>query len=98
MKGYQLSEYDITYIDALNLSSKTQERAKTILVEAVHTGVTARKRSASLIAAALYIACILEGERRTQHTIGQVTGVSVHTIHARYQELVGVLAIRRGES
>ena len=84
------------FINQLKLSPKTQKRAKAILVAAERTGLTARKAPASLMAAALYIAGILERERRTQQLIGQVTGVSATTIQTRYRELVHALNLRSG--
>jgi transcription initiation factor TFIIB len=91
------SGVDITsYVSQLELSSKTQKRAESILVDAEKAGLTSRKAPESLVAAALYIAGILEGERRTQEKIGQVTGVSPQTIQTRYKELVHELKIRSG--
>jgi transcription initiation factor TFIIB len=89
-------EYDLApYINQLELSPTTQERAEALLVTAEQAGLTLRRTRAGLIAAVLYIAGILEGERRTQKAIGQVTGVSPQTIQTRYRQLVQVLDIRR---
>lgn len=89
------SWFNVTpYINLLDLSSKTQKRAEAILTEANRAGLSVRKTPESLIAAALYVACILEEERRTQKQISQVTGVSLTTIQVRYRELVHKLDIR----
>lgn len=89
------SAYNLApFVNQLELSPKTQKRAQAILVAAERTSLTARKAPASLMAAALYIAGILEGERRTQLMIGRVTGVSTTTIQTRYRELVHGLDIR----
>ena len=91
------SQYNISpYVNQLQLSSNTQKRAEAILFDADRAGLTSRKTPESLIAAALYIACILEDERRTQKKIGQVTGVSPQTIQTRYRQLVHELEIRSG--
>ena len=91
------SQYNISpYVNQLQLSSNTQKRAEAILFDADRVGLTSRKNPESLIAAALYIACILEDERRTQKKIGQVTGVSPQTIQTRYRQLVHELEIRSG--
>ncbi len=88
------SQYNISpYVNQLQLSSNTQKRAEAILFDVDRAGLTSRKTPESLIAAALYIACILEDERRTQKKIGQVTGVSPQTIQTRYRQLVHELEI-----
>ncbi|MFW9985363.1 MAG: hypothetical protein ACFFDJ_02240 [Candidatus Odinarchaeota archaeon] len=90
-------QHDISsYVNQLQLSPNTKQRAEVILLDADRVGLTSRKAPESLIAAALYIACILEDERRTQKQIGQVTGVSPHTIQTRYRQLVHELEIRSG--
>jgi len=99
MKSPQVSEYDLAqYVDELRLSSKTRKRAQVILRDAEQEGLTSLKAPESLMAAALYIACILEGERRTQGDIGQVTGVSAKTIYTRYKQLVQKLHIKSKSS
>lgn len=88
--------FDITpYCRALDLSSATQIRAESILMDAEQARLTSRKTPQSLIASALYIACILEEERRTLAKISQVTGVSVGTVQRNYAWLVRELGIRR---
>ncbi len=90
-------QHDISsYVNQLQLSPNTKQRAEVILLDADRVGLTSSKAPESLIAAALYIACILEDERRTQKQIGQVTGVSPHTIQTRYRQLVHELEIRSG--
>lgn len=93
------SQYEVApYSKKLQLSLNTQKRAETILMDAEQAGLTARKTPESLIAAALYIACILEDERRTQGQISQATGVSPHTIQIRYKHLVHNLRIQSASS
>ena len=95
MSTTSLSNYNLApFVNELELSSRTRERAAAILIAADQAGLTERKLPASLMAAALYIAGILEGERRTQQTIGQVTGVSTTTIQTCYRELVHELDLR----
>ena len=99
MNGLKISGYDLSpFVDELQLSSRTQKRAEAILVGAAQAGLTARKAPESLMAAALYIACILEGERRTQGDISQVIGVSANTIQSRYKQLVQELHIKSKSS
>lgn len=82
-------------VSQLQLSSKTQKRAEKIISEAHQANLTLRKSPDTLVAAALYIASILEEERRSQSEISKVTGVSLSTIQIRYKELVRKLNIRR---
>ena len=99
MKNPKISEYDLApYVEELQLSSRTQKCAEAILVDAEQAGLTARKAPESLMAAALYIACILEGERRTQGDISQVIGVAANTIQSRYKQLVQELHIKSKSS
>ncbi len=83
----------ITFGRQLLLTSKTMKRAEHILAKADDAELTSGIRSMSLVAAALYIACILENERRTQERISQVTGVAPSTIQRRYHDLVLKLGI-----
>jgi transcription initiation factor TFIIB len=95
MKNLTRSGYDLSrFIHQLELSSSTQDRAEAILIAAEQAGLTSRRTPAGLMAAALYIAGILEGERRTQQVISKVTGVSTTTIQTRYRQLVLELDIR----
>lgn len=75
----------------LNLSGKTQNRAAEILKLAKQYRITAGKAPTGLAGAALYVAAIQEGERRTQKEISLAAGVTEATIRNRYKELVGQL-------
>ncbi|MEJ2251246.1 MAG: transcription initiation factor IIB [Candidatus Lokiarchaeota archaeon] len=72
----------------LNLSGKTQNRAANLLKLAKKYRLTAGKVPSGLAGAALYVAAIQEGERRTQREISEATGVTEATIRNRYKELV----------
>ncbi len=77
----------------LGLKGKIIEEAIEILKKARETGVTAGKDPAGLAAAALYIASLRAGERRTQKEIAQVAGVTEVTVRNRYKELVQALKL-----
>ncbi|MCC6013538.1 MAG: transcription initiation factor IIB [Candidatus Verstraetearchaeota archaeon] len=77
----------------LNLSGVTQHRAAEILQEAKKRGITAGKDPAGLAAAAIYIASLLENERRTQKEIAQAAQVTEVTVRNRYKELMRELKI-----
>ena len=78
----------------LVLSELTQRKAAMMLSLAREKGITVGKDPTGLAAAALYIAAILEGERRTQRAIAKVAHVTEVTIRNRYKELVKELNIR----
>jgi len=71
----------------LGLSQKTQQLAFDILNKAKEKKITAGKGPRGLVAAALYIACLERGEKKTQREISEVSGVTEVTIRNRYQGL-----------
>ena len=77
----------------LNLSGSTQNRAAEILKLAKKYHITAGKAPTGLAGAALYVAAIEEGERRTQKEISIAAGVTEATIRNRYKELINHLKL-----
>ncbi|MHA1438333.1 MAG: transcription initiation factor IIB [Promethearchaeota archaeon] len=75
----------------LNLSGRTQNRAAELLKLAKKYRITAGKAPTGLAGAALYVAAIQEGERRTQKEISIAAGVTEATIRNRYKELINHL-------
>jgi len=75
----------------LKLSGKTQNRAAELLKLAKKYHITAGKAPTGLAGAALYVAAIQEGERRTQKEISLAAGVTEATIRNRYKELLNHL-------
>ena len=57
--------------------------------------ITVGKDPMGLAVSALYIACVMNGENRTQKTIAKAAGVTEVTIRDRYQELKRVLDLDR---
>jgi len=86
-------EYVDRFGDALNLSQRTKKRAKEILREAIRRGITSGKGPTGLAAAALYVASLLEGERKTQREVAEVAHVTEVTVRNRYKELVEKLRL-----
>ena len=78
----------------LNLSGSTQNRAAEILKLAKKFRITAGKAPTGLAGAALYVAAMQEGERRTQREISLAAGVTEATIRNRYKELINHLKIQ----
>lgn len=69
------------------LSEKTQRTAMDILMKAESLRTTGGKDPMGLAAAALYIACMINEEKRTQKMIADAAGVTEVTIRNRYKSL-----------
>ncbi len=69
--------------EAINIMKKVKKKQS--------TAITAGKDPAGIAAAAIYIAVMQKGERRTQKEIAQVAGVTEVTVRNRYKELVRLL-------
>jgi transcription initiation factor TFIIB len=77
----------------LDLSRKTQNRATQILKLAKKYRITAGKAPTGLAGAALYVAAIQEGERRTQKEVSSTVGVTEATIRNRFRDIKKILHI-----
>ncbi|MCW4049618.1 MAG: transcription initiation factor IIB [Candidatus Bathyarchaeota archaeon] len=71
----------------VGVGEKTQQTAVEILREASRLKTTAGKDPMGLAAAALYIACVMCDEKRTQKMIADAAGVTEVTIRNRYKGL-----------
>jgi len=69
------------------LNEKTKRKALKFLDEATRIEVSAGKDPMGLAAAALYLACVMLGENKTQKDIAQAAGVTEVTIRNRYKGL-----------
>ena len=81
------------FCSELKLSSDAQQRTLEILKQAADRELTSGRGPTGIAAAALYIASILSGERRTQREVAEVAGVTEVTIRNRYKELAERLDI-----
>jgi transcription initiation factor TFIIB len=79
----------------VDIGENTQRKAIEILGEAERLKITVGKDPMGLAASALYIACVINGENRTQEMIAEAAGVTEVTIRNRYQELKRVLDLDR---
>jgi len=75
------------------LSEKTQRRAREILRLAQEAKISAGKDPMGLAASALYVACTLEGEQKTQKDVAEAARVTEVTIRNRYKGLRQALGI-----
>ncbi len=75
------------FASELGLSGEVQEKAREILEHAIGGGLISGRGPTGVAAAAVYIAGVLKGERRTQKEVADVAGVTEVTIRNRYREL-----------
>lgn len=78
----------------LGLSERVQVKAVKILDEASEYDVTSGKGPIGVASAALYIAAVLEGEKKTQREVADAIGVTEVTIRNRYKEIIEKLGIK----
>ncbi len=69
------------------LSEKSKRDASKILKRAEEMKISAGKDPMGLAAAALYIACVTNGENKTQRDVAEAAGVTEVTIRNRYKGL-----------
>jgi len=96
------AKYKVSRIaSGAQLSENTQRKALEILGEAERLKITVSKSPMGMAAAALYLACVMNGENRTQKVLAELSGVSEVTIRNRYTELrnsldLDMLKLERG--
>lgn len=81
------------FCSMLGLSDKVQAKAVKILEKANEMDITSGKGPTGVAAAAIYIACVLLGEKRTQREVASIVNVTEVTIRNRYKELVEKLGL-----
>lgn len=89
------SDYIPRFATMLGLSDKVQAKAIQILQKAKKQDVTSGRGPTGVAAAALYIAAVLAGERRTQREVADVVSVTEVTIRNRYKEIIERLGIEK---
>lgn len=81
----------LTYVSkiagGMGVSGKTQSLATQILREAKKKRIAAGKDPMGLAAAALYIACLQNNEKKTQKDVADAAGVTEVTVRNRYKTL-----------
>ena len=78
----------------INVIEKIQQKAIDILHRAEEKKAIAGKDPMGIAAAAIYIACVTEGEKKTQKDIAEAAGVTEVTVRNRYKGLRKVLNIQ----
>ncbi|MCL4519715.1 MAG: transcription initiation factor IIB [Thaumarchaeota archaeon] len=77
----------------VGLQERTKRRAIAILRRAEEDRTSAGKDPMGLAAAALYVACVLENENKTQKDVAEAASVTEVTIRNRYKGLKATLKI-----
>ncbi len=86
-------DYVPRFASELNLSGLVQSKAIEIINQAMDNGLTSGRGPTGVAAAALYIASVLLGERKTQRDVADIAGVTEVTIRNRYKELTEQLDV-----
>jgi transcription initiation factor TFIIB len=85
------SDYIARFASTLKLGPETQSRAVEIIESAQGIELTSGRGPTGIAAAALYVAALMNGEKRTQREVADVAGVTEVTIRNRYKELLDEL-------
>ncbi|MEM4397842.1 MAG: transcription initiation factor IIB [Candidatus Woesearchaeota archaeon] len=86
-------DYIPRFCSSLNLSPKTQSKAVEIIEMAQGAELTSGRGPTGIAAAGLYVASLVNGEKRTQRQVADVAGVTEVTIRNRYKELLARLGL-----
>jgi len=81
-------DYISRFGSTLHLSPKTQNDALKILKKAEISELTSGRGPAGIAAAALYVAALLNNEKKTQREVADIAGITEVTIRNRYKELL----------
>ena len=86
-------DYISRFASILHLTPKSQNDALKILKKAEIVELTSGRGPAGIAAAALYVASLLNDEKRTQREVADVAGITEVTIRNRYKELIDSLEL-----
>ena len=81
-------DYISRFSSVLKLSPKTQNEALKILRQAEKIELTSGRGPAGISAAALYVAALINDEKKTQREVADIAGITEVTIRNRYKELI----------
>ena len=87
------TEYVPRFCTDLHLPIKVQSRAMMLLEGTQSHEAMAGRGPTGIAAASIYLAGILENNRRTQREVADVAGVTEVTIRNRFKEMCGVLGL-----
>jgi transcription initiation factor TFIIB len=86
-------DYIPRFSSALKLSAETQSNSVEILEKAQEAELTSGRGPTGIAAASLYVAALMNNEKRTQREVADVAGVTEVTIRNRYKELTKKLGL-----
>jgi len=86
-------DYISRFAAALKLTASTQTKAVEILEKAQNSELTSGRGPTGIAAASLYVAALMNNEKRTQREVADVAGVTEVTIRNRYKELIKKLKL-----
>ena len=86
-------DYISRFSSILHLSPKTQNEALKLLKKAETSELTSGRGPAGIAAAALYVAALINDEKKTQREVADVAGITEVTIRNRYKELIEKLEL-----
>jgi len=86
-------DYISRFSSILHLSPKAQNEALKILKRADISELTSGRGPAGIAAAALYVAALMNDEKKTQREVADVAGITEVTIRNRYKELIERLGL-----
>ena len=86
-------DYISRFSSILHLSPKAQNHALKILKKADISELTSGRGPAGIAAASLYVAALMNDEKKTQREVADVAGITEVTIRNRYKELIERLGI-----
>jgi len=81
-------DYISRFSSVLKLSPKTQNDALKVLKQAEGVELTSGRGPAGIAAAALYVAALINDEKKTQREVADIAGITEVTIRNRYKELI----------
>ncbi|RMD45590.1 hypothetical protein D6829_01975 [Candidatus Pacearchaeota archaeon] len=81
-------DYISRFSSTLHLSPKSQNEALKILQRTEISELTSGRGPAGIAAAALYVAALINDEKKTQREVADVAGITEVTIRNRYKELL----------
>jgi transcription initiation factor TFIIB len=87
-------DYLPRFASALKLSASTQSKAVEILEMAQKQELTSGRGPTGIAAASLYVAALINDEKRTQREVADIAGVTEVTIRNRYKELLRKLKLK----
>ena len=87
-------DYIPRFASALKLNAETQSKAVDILEQAENSELTSGRGPTGIAAASLYVAALINNEKKTQKKVANISGVTEVTIRNRYKELLKKLKLK----